>query len=133
MSSINDSTSAAPAPTATENPSTSGNCVVCGKETKTRCSPCLRHGNGGIWYCSEAHQKLTWRFHKRVCGPRSNPFTFPKLERMRLSKLKYLHTEPSTWIKYFQQLDRLPTVEAAEKELRASLKSSLSLIRGGGG
>ncbi|GAA5975848.1 hypothetical protein JCM5350_000756 [Sporobolomyces pararoseus] len=90
MSSLNVPTSQTPI----ETPSTSGNCVVCGKETKTRCSPCLKHGNGGIWYCSEAHQKLTWSLHKRVCGPRSSPFRFPLLSEREIKRIEEIYYQP---------------------------------------
>ncbi|GAA5975852.1 hypothetical protein JCM5350_000757 [Sporobolomyces pararoseus] len=104
-----------------------GKCIVCGKESWQRCSKCSSAGLDWMTFCSVECQRVVWYMHKGVCGPRSNPFMFPKLEleeieeSMRLSKLKYRNEEPSTWIKYFQQLDRLPTVEAAEKELRRSM------------
>ncbi|GAA5853075.1 hypothetical protein JCM5353_007362 [Sporobolomyces roseus] len=54
-----------------------GDCVVCGTKTATRCSGCARHGTDWMYFCSQEHQKLVWKVHKFVCGPRSNPFSYP--------------------------------------------------------
>ncbi|GAA5851932.1 hypothetical protein JCM5353_006564 [Sporobolomyces roseus] len=57
----------------------SGECVVCGQITSTRCSECSRHGTQWMYFCSKEHQRLIWPAHKRVCGPRSEPFHWPLL------------------------------------------------------
>ncbi|GAA5909805.1 hypothetical protein JCM6882_002680 [Rhodosporidiobolus microsporus] len=58
-------------------PST-GACCVCGEGTATRCGSCAEAGFD-LFFCSKEHQKLIWPSHKRVCGPRSNPFVWPEL------------------------------------------------------
>lgn len=35
-----------------------GNCLVCGKETKHRCSRCLEAANIDLFFCSPEFQKL---------------------------------------------------------------------------
>ena len=35
-----------------------GECVVCGKETVTRCSACAKNGTEWMFFCSTEHQKL---------------------------------------------------------------------------
>jgi len=35
-----------------------GECVVCGKETVTRCSACAKSGTEWMFFCSTEHQKL---------------------------------------------------------------------------
>ncbi|BGP39554.1 hypothetical protein JCM10449v2_003505 [Rhodotorula kratochvilovae] len=49
-------------------------CFVCGKMTNNRCSACVTAGMS-VLFCSATCQKL----HKKVCGPRSNPFLWPPL------------------------------------------------------
>jgi len=47
------STSSSPNP-----PSALGECVVCGKESSTRCSSCATGGVDWMYFCSTEHQKL---------------------------------------------------------------------------
>ncbi|BGP47613.1 hypothetical protein JCM10450v2_003478 [Rhodotorula kratochvilovae] len=54
-------------------------CLVCGEETKNRCSACQKAGID-LFFCSTEHQKLVWFAHMLVCGPgKANPFTWPLL------------------------------------------------------
>lgn len=41
-----------------------GNCFVCGKLSKSRCSQCLE-----VFYCSVDHQRKDWKNHKPSCSP----------------------------------------------------------------
>jgi len=52
-STLNMSTSGSTAP-----PSALGECVVCGKETSTRCSSCAKGGVDWMFFCSREHQRL---------------------------------------------------------------------------
>ncbi|GAA5823027.1 hypothetical protein JCM5353_007861 [Sporobolomyces roseus] len=45
-----------------------GKCVVCGKDSSTRCSACSEQGCDWIYFCSKEHQRFIWVMHKRVCG-----------------------------------------------------------------
>jgi len=44
--------------TPSSSPVDSGECVVCGQVTTTRCSSCASHGTGWMYFCSREHQKL---------------------------------------------------------------------------
>ena len=44
--------------TTSPTPVDSGECVVCGQITTTRCSSCARYGTGWMYFCSKEHQKL---------------------------------------------------------------------------
>ncbi|PRQ72377.1 hypothetical protein AAT19DRAFT_16301 [Rhodotorula toruloides] len=60
---------------------TPGECLVCAKETKNRCSACAKAGID-IFFCSPEHQKLLWPLHRFFCGPgKANPFKWPALSR----------------------------------------------------
>lgn len=48
----------------TETESAAGNCFVCNKACKLRCSSCLQ-----VFYCSAEHQKQDWKTHKVQCSP----------------------------------------------------------------
>ena len=52
-STLNMSTS-----TSTASPSALGECVVCGKESSTRCSSCGKGGVNWMFFCSREHQKI---------------------------------------------------------------------------
>lgn len=41
-----------------------GNCKICSKETKSKCSNCNQ-----VFYCSAEHQKTDWKTHKQNCFP----------------------------------------------------------------
>ncbi|BGP31562.1 hypothetical protein JCM10296v2_003334 [Rhodotorula toruloides] len=50
-----------------------GECLVCGTETKNRCSRCLEAGVD-LFFCSPEHQRLVWFAHRLLCGPgKANP------------------------------------------------------------
>ncbi|EGU11938.1 hypothetical protein RTG_02000 [Rhodotorula toruloides ATCC 204091] len=58
---------------------TMGECLVCGTETKNRCSSCVKAGID-LFFCSPEHQKLVWPVHRSFCGPgKANPFRWPAL------------------------------------------------------
>ncbi|KAJ8294850.1 hypothetical protein OF846_001925 [Rhodotorula toruloides] len=58
---------------------TMGECLVCGTETKNRCSACAKAGVD-LFFCSPEHQKLAWHMHRMFCGPgKANPFRWPPL------------------------------------------------------
>ncbi|GAA5964805.1 hypothetical protein JCM3765_002563 [Sporobolomyces pararoseus] len=67
-----------------------GQCVVCGKETYLRCEACSRFGIDWMFFCSVEHQRLIWKVHRFVCGPRSNPFTFPGFTETEIKRAKDL-------------------------------------------
>ncbi|KAJ8294821.1 hypothetical protein OF846_001897 [Rhodotorula toruloides] len=52
--------------------------MVCGKETKNRCSACAKAGLD-LFFCSPEHQKLVWFGHKLVCGQNAFPLVLPLL------------------------------------------------------
>ena len=39
-------------------------CNCCDEQTKKRCSKCKK-----VFYCSQAHQKQDWAYHKLICKP----------------------------------------------------------------
>ena len=41
-----------------------GNCSVCDKVSKSRCSGCNQ-----VFYCSTDHQRKDWKTHKANCSP----------------------------------------------------------------
>ncbi|GAA5948541.1 hypothetical protein JCM10213_003895 [Rhodosporidiobolus nylandii] len=53
-------------------PTVTGECLVCGKDTQTRCARC------GDFFCSQECQKLIWVVHKRWCNP-TRTLTVPPL------------------------------------------------------
>ncbi|BGO97526.1 hypothetical protein NBRC10513v2_001517 [Rhodotorula toruloides] len=56
-----------------------GKCLVCGTETKNRCSACVKAGID-LFFCSPEHQKFVWPVHRYFCGPgKANPWTWPAL------------------------------------------------------
>lgn len=78
--------------------STTGDCWICGKVTKTKCGPCAESGID-IFFCSKEHQKLVrpclnlhcfrgtddsrsqvWYAHKRVCGAPAKEFALPSFD-----------------------------------------------------
>ncbi|GAA6030934.1 hypothetical protein NBRC10512_005807 [Rhodotorula toruloides] len=62
---------------------TTGVCLVCGKETKNRCSACAKAGID-LFFCSPEHQKLVWFGHKLVCGENAFPLVLPLLSDDKL-------------------------------------------------
>ncbi|GAA5964532.1 hypothetical protein JCM3765_005224 [Sporobolomyces pararoseus] len=70
----------------TSSKSDSGECVVCGKESVTRCSACAKNGTPWMYFCGREHQKLIWTTHKRVCGVNSNPFRWPRMTKAEWSE-----------------------------------------------
>ncbi|BGP39648.1 hypothetical protein JCM10449v2_003599 [Rhodotorula kratochvilovae] len=69
-------------------------CLICGVETKNRCSICAKAGID-LYFCSPEHQKLVWKAHKEVCGPPfASPFTPPNLTQVEEDALRALiHVE----------------------------------------
>ncbi|BGP39594.1 hypothetical protein JCM10449v2_003545 [Rhodotorula kratochvilovae] len=53
-------------------------CLVCGENTKNRCSSCAKAGID-LFFCSEEHQKLVWKTHREVCGPAAVDCVAPPL------------------------------------------------------
>ncbi|GAA6018432.1 hypothetical protein JCM11491_006995 [Sporobolomyces phaffii] len=66
----------------------SGSCVVCGKNTTTRCGGCAAVGYDFLYFCSREHQKLVWPMHKKVC---SKPFRWPSLTAREAESMKALY------------------------------------------
>ncbi|GAA5830849.1 hypothetical protein JCM5353_000589 [Sporobolomyces roseus] len=82
-----------------------GCCVVCGKETATRCSACSAAGLDWMFFCSIEHQKLIWFLHKRVCG--TNPFRWPEFSKKEIDEMVAYSKKPTrvgdeltTWLNY---------------------------------
>ncbi|GAA5989038.1 hypothetical protein JCM5350_003636 [Sporobolomyces pararoseus] len=103
----------------------SGKCMVCGKVTDKRCTPCAAAGLKWHWYCSAEHQKKVWYAHKRVCGKRGNPFKFPGLSEreidrwMERSVIEYKTSSgaKTTWLKNFSSREGW-TGSVEERKLR---------------
>jgi len=97
-------------------PKQTGKCVVCLKETKTKCSSCAGNGIDWLYFCSQEHQKLVsdqssltlnqkgslipladdqiWPLHKRVCGPRGRPWCWPALTKKEVQEMIELYDKP---------------------------------------
>ncbi|GAA5987336.1 hypothetical protein JCM5350_005631 [Sporobolomyces pararoseus] len=69
-----------------------GECVVCGKLCSTLCSSCKKSGLDWMYYCSEEHQKLTWKVHKLACG--KNPFEWPPLSAKEVNDARRMRDAP---------------------------------------
>ncbi|GAA5976841.1 hypothetical protein JCM5350_007264 [Sporobolomyces pararoseus] len=89
-----------------------GECVVCGEVSSTRCGECSAHGTKFMFFCGPEHQRLVWFLHRKVCGRRSHPFTFPGLseaeekEFYELSRKKITYPpelEAFTWQDTFEE------------------------------
>ncbi|GAA6055372.1 hypothetical protein NBRC10513_006313 [Rhodotorula toruloides] len=65
---------------------TTGQCLVCGTDTRNRCSAC---GKAGIdlFFCSPEHQRLGWPTHRSFCGPNAWPIVFPRLTKEEANHL----------------------------------------------
>jgi len=67
-------------------PSASGECVVCGKESSTRCSSCAKGGVDWMFFCSIDHQKLVRTVLPSSDDIRANDvdsvFSLPSLPRV---------------------------------------------------
>jgi hypothetical protein len=83
LSSSSQSSSTSPSPPPMSS-TTTGACVICGTETKTRCGPCLKAGTKDMWFCSAAHQR------RYVFAP---SFALPSSRTNRLTSLA--STDPS--------------------------------------
>ncbi|GAA5824141.1 hypothetical protein JCM5353_006158 [Sporobolomyces roseus] len=84
-----------------------GECVVCGKESSTRCSSCAKGGVDWMFFCSQDHQKLIWSVHKRVCG---GSFKWPALKSKERDEMIALSTKPyrrpngmTTWLQQLRE------------------------------
>ncbi|GAA5826285.1 hypothetical protein JCM5353_003775 [Sporobolomyces roseus] len=93
-----------------------GRCVVCNKPSNLKCSPCASNGTQWMYFCGQDHQKLIWPLHKRVCGKRSTPWSWPPLTKKELQEMVELSVVPcrnqekgvvSTWSEIFEQTMRI--------------------------
>ncbi|GAA5965810.1 hypothetical protein JCM3765_001190 [Sporobolomyces pararoseus] len=87
-------TSSASSPSPSTPTITIGKCVVCGKETYLRCEACSRFGTDWMFFCSVEHQRLIWKVHRSVCGPRSNPFQWPRLSQGDVDDFRKIGQQP---------------------------------------
>ncbi|KPV75222.1 uncharacterized protein RHOBADRAFT_43711 [Rhodotorula graminis WP1] len=103
-------------------------CLVCGTETKQRCSKCAEAGIS-LGFCSPAHQQLAWNVHKRVCGPgKANPFTWPLLTKDESREI-IEHMDESTGHLIDHSSDR-STVAKALLHFWASRATKRSITKG---
>ncbi|GAA5838000.1 hypothetical protein JCM9279_004098 [Rhodotorula babjevae] len=71
-------------------------CLICGVETKNRCSSCQEAGVD-LFFCSPDHQRLVWKAHKPHCGPgKANPFRIEPLSDADLANLQVRAVLPIT-------------------------------------
>ncbi|GAA6055409.1 hypothetical protein NBRC10513_006335 [Rhodotorula toruloides] len=70
-----------------------GMCLVCGTETRNRCSSCSKAGLD-LFFCSPEHQKFVWPVHRYFCGPgKANSWIWPALSPNEVeAALEILHT-----------------------------------------
>ncbi|GAA5965889.1 hypothetical protein JCM3765_006478 [Sporobolomyces pararoseus] len=117
---------------ATSSPSTLGKCVVCGVETKKKCSTCNKSGLDWMCFCSVDHQKLIWKVHKRVCG--QNPFEWPIFDEKEVKaawerrNLQVFAATPATWLEVVSgQFEGSPIqiVEKDQSKMEAHWKKAL--------
>lgn len=123
----------------------SGECVVCGNITTKRCSSCAASGTDWMFFCSIEHQKLVslplpiryayiaddrdiqiWFVHKRVCGVRSTPYSWPRFSPEEVEDMLEISQKPyaTTVINGVQSscwLDSLFEKNAAPPEKRVGL------------
>ncbi|GAA5853595.1 hypothetical protein JCM9279_005068 [Rhodotorula babjevae] len=86
-------------------------CLVCGVETKNRCSKCAEAGIT-LSFCCTQHQQLVWNVHKRVCGPgKANPFTWPLLTKNESREI-IEHMDESTGLLTEHSPDRATVAKA---------------------
>ncbi|GAA5938590.1 hypothetical protein JCM3775_002166 [Rhodotorula graminis] len=73
-------------------------CLVCGIRTENRCSSCAKAGID-LFFCSPDHQKLMWKWHRRVCGPgKANPFIWPLLSQLEADEIiEHMHESTGTF------------------------------------
>ncbi|GAA5848841.1 hypothetical protein JCM5353_004058 [Sporobolomyces roseus] len=116
-------------------PVDSGECVVCGQVTTTRCSSCASHGTRWMYFCSKDHQKLIWFAHKRICGVNSNPFKWPlltkeeRLEVLKLIEVKHDYKGGKIWAVH-PRLTLGLTLEAALTCIRGTALMVKMLLKG---
>ncbi|BGP31557.1 hypothetical protein JCM10296v2_003329 [Rhodotorula toruloides] len=109
---------------------TTGECLVCGTETKNRCSKCLEAGLD-LFFCSPEHQRLVWPTHRSFCGPNAWPIV-PRLTKEEANHListletpiaRYIGGE--TWLQttavgmMMQRLGREKTTAEIAAEIRS--------------
>ena len=114
-----------------------GRCVVCGKPCNSKCSACSSNGTQWMYFCGKEHQMLVstlcrcpekerqveadffamklfqiWPLHKRVCGKRSTPWSWPPLTKKELQEMIDLSVIPcrdhetggvSTWSEIYKR------------------------------
>ncbi|GAA6051754.1 hypothetical protein NBRC10513_001919 [Rhodotorula toruloides] len=61
-------------------------CCVCGTATTKRCQPCSTNGIS-LFFCTPEHQKLVWKHHKQVCGPKAHPLLYPFLSQTEVDEI----------------------------------------------
>ncbi|GAA6062904.1 hypothetical protein JCM10212_004353 [Sporobolomyces blumeae] len=122
-------TSASASSASDSTPLPRGKCVVCGEVTSKRCSACAAHGTDWMFFCSEEHQKLVWRTHRRVCGADSNPFQWPFFTKKEHDEWIEVGTRPRPWREngksFAQDLFAIPDLTGS------GLGSIMSLIADG--
>ncbi|BGO91110.1 hypothetical protein NBRC10512_005796 [Rhodotorula toruloides] len=73
---------------------TMGECLVCGEETKNRCSACAKAGID-LFFCSPEHQKFVWYAHRLFCGRgTANPPLLPNLSAEELDSARQRRSNP---------------------------------------
>ncbi|TNY19611.1 hypothetical protein DMC30DRAFT_366299 [Rhodotorula diobovata] len=104
--------------------SESGGCLVCGIDTKQRCSNCDQAGIN-LWFCSREHQKFVYFAHKLLCGPgKANPLTWPLLSDIEADQAIADKTVPFASLAH-------QSMESLFDEMVPSLRGQLDdLIRG---
>ncbi|CDR48952.1 RHTO0S21e02366g1_1 [Rhodotorula toruloides] len=65
---------------------TTGECMVCGREAKHRCSACRKAGID-LFFCSSEHQRLVWPGHRIFCGSNAFPIIFPLLSPVEAEEI----------------------------------------------
>ncbi|GAA5990819.1 hypothetical protein JCM10908_000032 [Rhodotorula pacifica] len=72
-----------------------GTCIVCSKEAEMRCSACFSKSGIDVLFCSPAHQKLVWPYHRQVCGDKAHPFKLPAFTKGEADLLFKSFTTPA--------------------------------------
>ncbi|CDR48896.1 RHTO0S21e01200g1_1 [Rhodotorula toruloides] len=112
---------------------TMGECLVCGTETKNRCSACAKAGVD-LFFCSPEHQKLAWHMHRMFCGPgKANPFRWPPLTPKEAEAATRILDLPINTVMphsatLFQELQVVVHCPRSEMPLRSSPLGLLSPI-----
>ncbi|BGP69966.1 MYND-type domain-containing protein [Rhodotorula toruloides] len=105
-----------------------GECLVCGTQTKNRCSACATAGID-LFFCSPEHQKLVWHVHRLFCGPgKADPWRWPPLSPAEVdAALALLDTVPFPDIKPATLGDKLLRIFNEPRDQLPHLSQSTSL------